>query len=590
MIAPPVAKAQANNASNQKMPPAQRHAPATSIGNQAALRRAGNGPEPIAFPHYQRISRSLAITAPLASVHDPENCAARGLPAFTDGNTAHFASTTPSLHVAAHEAAHLLQHAGRTNDAGLGAERHAGMVADMVQAGAPASALLTRTGNKVPHAMRGYRWTNPAGEWKNVQGGSVSGRLSETGEMLTFSSHSAFATPDLINKAGGILKGKQSGIDIKPGSTAKTVEAPDGSGNKQLQNLDVTLSADPSGATFYSDCRQAAREVMGPQSANIPEAAMVSPGGVNTMLSGNPESLVAKTIYVDQQCQNNPNFAAMPLAEKQKFIQQAQSDFDGLSDDEKAKLKASPVAQETAKRLGIDANAKPEVGEAFAVFPKDTAGLGNYIFHYATVIMVSGSDRVTLENEGGSKDEKTASWKMEMYGPEGNGLTFHDEEKAFGADRHTLRVGTLPTPPPNAGKYSTMKTGELIAAYKNSSDANEQTYIKLELKGRNYTAIVGVEEKGSLVGDDDVTVSFGDWLGIGATDIPKGQSRSFSMPVLTVWPTPNPLNIHVYSDSLRPLTGPIGTFAWNEPYDDTKDIKLAAASARYNLEVTFTPR
>jgi hypothetical protein len=53
--------------------------------------------------------------------------------------------------------------------------------------------------------------------------------------------------------------------------------------------------------------------------------------------------------------------------------------------------------------------------------------MGQFDFHYATVIMVAGSDRITLENSGGDKGARDQKWKIETYGPASKNQSFHEE-------------------------------------------------------------------------------------------------------------------------------------------------------------------
>src|SRR5262249_9553538 len=149
-----------------------------------------------------RILQSLRVSAPLTGVHDPASCARRGTPAFTDGTVTHFASDHPDIHVAAHEAAHQLQHRGVTHDAGLGAEGHAGAGAEAVGAGRPAASLISKHGQRVPSAVRNY----VMGTWKGPAGNDLTGTLSETGEAFVPGGHDAYATPALISQASAILQ------------------------------------------------------------------------------------------------------------------------------------------------------------------------------------------------------------------------------------------------------------------------------------------------------------------------------------------------------------------------------------------------
>jgi hypothetical protein len=62
------------------------------------------------------------------------------------------------------------------------------------------------------------------------------------------------------------------------------------------------------------------------------------------------------------------------------------------------------VTSDRARELGIDEHARPDVGEAFAIARTGTYNppAGEYPHHWATVIMVAGEDRVTLENGSSS--------------------------------------------------------------------------------------------------------------------------------------------------------------------------------------------
>ena len=76
----------------------------------------------MAFPHAATIQSAVGPEIPGSAVHDAAACESGGVQAFTDGSVSSFASESPTLHVAAHDAAHQLQHAGLTNDGGMGAD------------------------------------------------------------------------------------------------------------------------------------------------------------------------------------------------------------------------------------------------------------------------------------------------------------------------------------------------------------------------------------------------------------------------------------------------------------------------------------
>ncbi len=142
-IAPPTADR--GNAFAQQRLQAQRGGspngnPGGNPGGPPAGDPASGGP--IDFPHRADLEASLGTPIPGTAVLDRAGCAARGVPAWTVGLSAHFATLDVPLDVAAHEAAHLLQHAGRTGDAGLGAEGHAQAVEGAVTSGGRARGLL----------------------------------------------------------------------------------------------------------------------------------------------------------------------------------------------------------------------------------------------------------------------------------------------------------------------------------------------------------------------------------------------------------------------------------------------------------------
>jgi hypothetical protein len=162
---------------------------------------------------------------------------------------------------------------------------------------------------------------------------------------------------------------------------------------------------------------------MGLKDKETREAAIFRPGDQKAVIqsSGGPLDTVAEVVFIEQRIRATPNYAAMTGEEKRQVTQKAKEDFANLPREEKAKLKKSPIAEETAKRLGIDTAAEPGVGEAFSIFRASPAPMGQYDFHYATVIMTTGEDRITLENAGGDQRQRDKNWKIRPTGPRANG-------------------------------------------------------------------------------------------------------------------------------------------------------------------------
>jgi hypothetical protein len=154
-----------------------------SAGDVQRLADAGVRGATSALPHLDRISRSFGPGHDLAGVRAQVGGAgaaasgAMGAQAYaTRGDRVAFAAT-PSLRVAAHEAAHLVQQkgglslpggVGRTGDAH---ERHADAVADRVAAGRPAGDLLQRYARPqakgAANALQPLAKPSPAGQGRS---------------------------------------------------------------------------------------------------------------------------------------------------------------------------------------------------------------------------------------------------------------------------------------------------------------------------------------------------------------------------------------------------------------------------------------
>lgn len=138
---------------------------ANENGNEARsdndVARAGFADAPAAsFPHREAIERSFGTSLP-ATAHTGEAAsgasAALGADGFALGNQVGFASPTPSLELAAHEAAHVMQStSGVQLHGGEGAyEDHADAVAARVVRGESAADLLAAGPTAAPAVRRG---------------------------------------------------------------------------------------------------------------------------------------------------------------------------------------------------------------------------------------------------------------------------------------------------------------------------------------------------------------------------------------------------------------------------------------------------
>jgi hypothetical protein len=170
------------------------------------------------FPHQARIEQSLGIRIPGRSMVDPEGCDRRHVPAFTCDRFAHFANDRPSLRVAAREAAHLAQLAGRTNEAGLGPEGHASAVAHLIADGT--SNLIGPTGAAVQSGVRPYTEVAVAAQSASEWNAKLALRLADNGRMAVgqdSSMHSFWAESSLISASNTTLSSRDSGGPPVPG-------------------------------------------------------------------------------------------------------------------------------------------------------------------------------------------------------------------------------------------------------------------------------------------------------------------------------------------------------------------------------------
>ncbi|MET3421690.1 hypothetical protein BJ973_000902 [Actinoplanes tereljensis] len=557
-------------------------------GNQAVGRLLNDG-----YPHAGAINSAFGQSVPLRSVVDPQGCAEAGVPAFTEAGVTHFAEPKPDLHVAAHEAAHVMQHSGRTSDAGLGAEGHAGAVADAVAAGRSAGELLGAGGERVPAERHNYTLTNGDAKYQGVNPGGLFAKLADTGEAWSYRPHQLYATPQLINEAAAKLSGQKSGVKLSPdGSDQRTVDAPDKTGRKSLSLMKVEIANGGGGEkqTLPSDCRRAALEVMG--LAQNPAASVQFDGPKSLVKPTDPRNTIAETMFVQKRINETPDYATLTAADQRIVIDKAKTDFAELSAEEKEKLKHSPLANAAAAKLGLDESAMPGVGEAYSIHRAGAAPANEFEYHYAAVILAPGQDRVTLENSGGDKGDRSAQWKMEMYGPASKQQSFHEEwARVFGKDAHTV-VDRDEALRGSAVDYPKMATSALLALYRDAKDPDEVGAMETELRKRTIQISVTVDALEDYTNDEVfVRLRSGDKkLDTDILLFSKGDTRAF--PALSfdkLLPLGDKVTVELFEFDLIG-NDLIGTIAWSLPLLDQVDVPKAAGDARYRISLSTPPR
>jgi hypothetical protein len=409
---------------------------------QARHDLSGVGASP--FPHRSAIESTFHRAIPGRAVIDAAGCGQQGVPAFTRGDISHFASPNVPLKVAAHEAAHLLQHAGTTRDAGLGAESHANAVARLVTGGRPAETLLGSAGAAV--SDRFHRYTEIAvpaqadDKWK--AGAPL--RVADDGNMAVAeespSNHRFWAKPTLIGASNTALSAKKSVIKLKAASDTLNGPAPDGSGKRVLSRVIAENQANHTSGDsmkLWADCGMSSRDVAGAgqgtgwgsmtadyQEIHRPWYTQIPIlGPLLGWIFGGPRAENKKTSSTDPEEMKKEIFNEKLGGTGDEGLKK----YEAMSADEKDRFD---------RETKINKYATPGVGQGFTMSSggADIAPAGQFTwnFHWAGVIMSSGSDRITLENYSVSDPTvENSEWQFEMYGPAGKlGQTFYEQHKA----------------------------------------------------------------------------------------------------------------------------------------------------------------
>jgi hypothetical protein len=548
-------------------------------GNRAVgglLHRMAEGSASISFPHRTAIAASTGSAVPGSAIHDPFACAERGVPAFTDGLVTRFASTAPPVHVAAHEAAHQLQHAGRTNDHGLGAERHAHGIAEATAAGRSARDLVGASGAAVGSAVRDYTELPEAtqaasGEWR--VGGTA--KVGDQGRMVITSTnkHLLYADPVLITEANAILQAKKSGVRIEPGPAGPSGQAPDGSGFRTTVRANYKILMDEDNEEFYADCGVSAREVQGPSLSHIP------PRGIYKDTAGTRMETTARSTD--------------PADFRNEILVRA-----GLGADGPSALTAyyalNAVDKDAFdKKHGINRYAAPGIGEAYTRRRDDARTDKGYNFHWAGVIMMAGGDRVTFENytKGGGTYATDDDWYFGMYGsPAKPHQTFHEYwargvgEPGLGT---TMAAATSPDPSPFIPGTAALPTVELIKKYRASAVQAERMAIEGEMGNRWVKVTVLVKK--AQEGTDDVYVEAthaGRRHRTGEADMRSGDKQTFWVPLGRLAPITGKIIVSVYDYDTLSGNDMISIIHFDDPYAPAVDNR-PWDGAEYHTTVEF---
>lgn len=555
--------------------PSQKGMPIFLSAAGTASERAAEARPPgaMTYPHASAIQAATGIAVPGAAIHDRDGCARLGVKAFTDGEVSHFATPTPALHVAAHEAAHQLQHAGRTRDAGMGAERHAHSVADAIVSGTSPRPLLGAQGSTVAPALRPYTEIPAATQTATSQWmiGSDA-RVADNGLAVTSVTdrHVCYADPALIAAADLILRAKQSGVRLRPGAAGPSGSAPDGSGVRSTVECIAQVRSATASGEVWSDCGRMSREVQGVAGTDTPARGIYRDGGGTER-----ETSPGGTTSIRDEVLVGAGLGADPAS--------ARAAYEAMD----------PAARDAfAQAHGINRHAAPNVGESYMSVRNDALTTAGFNFHWGGVILVAGGDRVTFENfarPGTTYGTRNLLWYYDMYGPPSKaGQTWH-ERWAEGTGREGVGVGapgmgsmTIPTrtsADPSAYTPGTpaLSTADLITRRAAATQEGERMALDAELRTRWIK--VTVEVVNSQESTDEVYARAehgGRSRETGALDMRGGDRNTFWIPLAALTPVTGAVSVKVYEsdvvwDDLISIidlrNGPVSD---NRPWDDAE--------------------
>ncbi|MEF8852342.1 MAG: hypothetical protein V5A28_07985 [Haloarculaceae archaeon] len=375
------------------------------------------------FPHRVRIELAMGIDVPGRAVTGDETPARASVPALTDDTTTYFDDHSPDLEVAAHEAAHVAQHAERTRDAGLGAEGHAVAVAQRVQAGKSARDIVGPQGTTVPAAVRPY---------VEADGDTYTYRIAKDSRMAVRQDsqlHHFWATKAKVDESNRILDSKDSVIRLYTDTPKLKVPAKVAGEERVLQRVlpeNVANTTSGENMNIWADCGRSARDVMGAGGGSGwgDMTAVYDTTGIETkptLLPGEMKKEIFNKLFRTSGDRGLKQYQSLP----EKY--QAWID----------------------RWLGLDEYATPETGEGYTIstggaeHPKIRGDddVDSYNFHWAGVVMTSDDDRTVLENYAvGDASVQNEDWDFQMYGPPSKPeQTFHHQHREMGLH------GTAPT-------------------------------------------------------------------------------------------------------------------------------------------------
>jgi hypothetical protein len=297
-------------------------------------------------------------------------------------------------------------------------------------------------------------WTHPS---------STGLLVSDDGKMAVEDkgwkhSKRVWALDPLITSSNSILSSQDSAVRLKSsGGTISGVPPEPGTGSALTLN-EVKVESKTGGALeLTGDCGQACKEVMGAPDTSEAAVAVVHPRGI--------ERYTTPTVY------ESSSHSASGLSSTQSWSEdifrmefpkavtreEALKLYDDLSPDKKDKFD---------KKYGINKYAAPSVGRGITISTETDMpgfaqhpGKDTWNFHFASAILASGSDYVSMENIAGLAN---TAWFFWMYGPEKKSQSFHEFQGAM--KEHGTKFTTMVVQPDKLLNGKTTEEGVHLVA------------------------------------------------------------------------------------------------------------------------------
>jgi hypothetical protein len=420
--------------------PAAEAAPESAQSVQAAAQQgvAGSGGP---LPFLDQIQRSFGehdVSGVRAHVGGAASDASESMGAegYATGNDVAFRSS-PTLHTAAHEAAHVVQQrAGVHLKSGVGEvgdeyERNADAVADRVVSGRSAADLLPATGGGAPSGAATQH--TPIQLYTKVSGASYD-TVSDDGKLAVVDhGREAWAESGNIASSNAVLAANKSKakIEVVSGGEVSVTPPAGGAGARAttLKKFRMVDRASGSEAELTDDCGTANQQMLGAESAG--EFSFVAANK-----RGTTDEFTSKAKYEGDDHAPGGVVSTTEQLSGQIYMRIFEREFgkrlsreDALK--EWAKLSAAEKDR-LSQKYGINKYAAPKVGQGVTIgSERDMPGAvsGGYNFHFALNLMSSGQDYITLEDY----DSSGVKYYFDMYGPATKGQSFAEDPSNTGA-------------------------------------------------------------------------------------------------------------------------------------------------------------